>query len=160
MAKHKQEEVTEDVEEEGKSTKATAIALFRTFPEEVQKAIDGFVKGYKNLGEYAATIMELAQKHGLVVEEVAHVIKEKMKAAGLKPPNVNTMLGITKALPEGETDEAAAKAAEEEEAGLPCISVPLKGMNKNEVIAGLNTSNVMNVYYSEEDYSFIRIEFE
>jgi hypothetical protein len=161
MAKQKVEDVEEEEEQGSKSEKATAIALFKSFPKEVQNAIDEFVKQFKSTGEQAQTIMQLAEKHGLSKEEIAHVIKQKMKALGLKPPNVNLMLGITKVGTEaGEIDEAAKEAAEAEEEGLPYISVSLKGMNKNEVIAGINTSNVMNVYYSEEDNSFVRIEFE
>src|SRR5215510_10140513 len=160
--KHSEEEVTNGEEvEETKSEKATVIALFRAFPEEVQKAIDTFVKQFKSTGEAAQLIMNLAKKHGLNKEEIANVIKAKMKALGLKPPNVNTMLGIGKALPEGgEVDEAAAEAAEEEEAGLPFISVPLAGMNRNEIIAGIQDNRMMNIFYSEEDYKFVKIEFE
>jgi hypothetical protein len=160
MAKQKVEDVEE--EEEPKSTKVTAIALFKTFPKEVQNAIDEFVKDFKTTAEAAQTIMHLAEKHGLNKEEVAFTIKEKMKALGLKPPNVNTMLGITKLGTEGggELDEAAKEAAEEEEEELPCVSIPLSGMEKNEVIAGINTSKVMNVYFEDENFKFVRIEFE
>jgi hypothetical protein len=160
MAKTKTEDVEEvEEEKESKSTKATAVALFKTFPKEVQYAIDEFVKQFKTTGDVAQKVLQLCEQHNLRKEEVAHVIKEKMKMLGLKPPNVNTMLGITKALPDTELDEAAQEEAESEEEGLPFISVSLKGMNKSEVVAGINTSTTMNVYYSEEDKAFVRIEF-